>query len=379
MATGGYKCVQFQWTGGRTDTVLERLNFVLSGIVEAIVNSGTGWALDTDMGQSTLSYYRELTNKRSGNDYKVIVKFLTNSTSGMRLALGYVSEGLVDLPNDDIFKTSSSGYNGVSGLFASVCPNIDTWGGTDVGKNITLPTNATRWIANSLNTSETSPSFIVGSSGNQYTYTYNIIVKSKQIVFLSRSSNWSAGMYRSFALGQVLGSLAHSQTDADEGCQYCAFPLSELTSYESYAPETSTSSYEPNINTESQYYISSNYISFFRADETIKPPVRYDTGNIVLYIKPCNTEQLGTNVANPEAGTGGRWVPLEAYLTSSDPSLYGIVSGDGFKGYLDTDFIRCVTRNTYSKGQTFGTNSEFIYLGGGIAIGWDSTNTVSLF
>jgi hypothetical protein len=155
--------------------------------------------------------------------------------------------------------------------------------------------------------------------------------------------------------------------------------LSELTSYEGYAPETSTSSYEPNINTESQYYISSNYISFFRADETIKPPVRYDTGNIVLYIKPCNTEQLGTNVANPEAGTGGRWVPLEAYLTSSDPSLYGIVSGDGFKGYLDTDFIRCVTRNTYSKGQTFGTNSEFIYLGGGIAIGWDSTNTVSLF
>lgn len=378
MATGGYKCVQFQWTGGRTDTVLERLNYVLTGIVEAIINSGTGWALDTTF-TPTLSSYRELTTKSSGTNNKAIVKFLVNSTSSIRLALGYCSNGSASLPNDDVFRSSTTSYMKVNGLFASVCNTADdSWGGSDAENNVILPTSATRWIGNSIYTADSSTTFVSENSSLGYVYTYNIILKGAQLVFLSRSSNWSSGLYRGFVLGEVFGTVAHPE-DNYEGSKYGCFSLSELYSYESYTPETSTSSYEPNINTEAQYYYSSKYVNFFRADESIKPPVRYDTGNIVLYIKPCNTEQLGTDVANPEAGTGGRWVPLEAYLTSSDPSLYGIVSGDGFKGYLDTDFIRCVTRNTYSKGQTFGTNAEFIYLGGGIAIGWDSTNTVSLF
>lgn len=378
MATGGYKCVQFQWTGGRTDTVLERLNFVLSGIVEAIINSGTGWALDTTF-TPNLSSYRELTTQSSGTNNNAIVKFLVNSTSRIRLALGYCSGGSATLPNDDVFRSSTTSYMKVNGLFASVCNTADdSWGGSDAENNVILPTEATRWIGNSIYTANSSTTFVSENSSLGYVYTYNIILKGAQLVFLSRSSNWSSGLYRGFVLGEVFGTVAHPE-DNWEGSKYGCFSLSELYSYEGSAPETSTSSYEPNINTESQYYYSSKYVNFLRADTSVKPPVKFDTGNIVLYIKPCNTEQLGTNVANPEAGTGGRWVPLEAYLTSSDPSLYGIVSGDGFKGYLDTDFIRCVTRNTYSKGQTFGTNAEFIYIGGGIAIGWDSTNTVSLF
>ena len=377
MATGGYKCVQFQWTGGRTDTVIERLNFVLSGIADAIINSGTGWALDTTL-TPTLSSYRELTTINSGSDCKAIVKFLVNNTANIRLALGYCSTGSAVVPNDDVFKSSTSSYMKLNGLFASVCHTFDIWEGSDAGNDVILPTNATRWISNSVYDSNSSPTFVSENSSSGYVYTYNIILKGAQLVFLSRSSNWSSGLYRGFALGEVFGNVAHPE-DGYEGRKYGCFPLSELYSYESTAPETSTSYYEPNINTESQYYYSSKYVNFLRADEIDKPPVRFDTGNIVLYIRPCNTEQLSTTIASPEAGTGGRWVPLQAYLSSSDPSLYGIVSGDGFKGYLDTDFIRCVTRNTYSKGQTFGDNAEFIYLGGGIAVGWDSTNTVSLF
>ena len=372
MATGGYKCVQFQWTGGRSDTVLERVNYNLTGIVEAIVNSNTGWALDSDMGQTSSSWYYELTMTSS---YKAAVKFIVHSASHTRLAIGYASVNAIPtttIPNEDKLKGSSTSYCNLNGLFVSTCDTSVDFDISQTGK-ISLPEQATRWISSCLSTSATSsPGSFVNE--NQYTYTYNMIIRGGQIAFLFRSSNWTAGNYKGFAIGRLVGTLAHISDD-DSECDLGCILLNGLTGGEASSANTTL------INTENSYYSISSNNCFFRGDTAFDKAVMsyIDDSNTMVNVSISNTEQLGTDVANPEANTGGRWCPLQVYVTSTDPSLYGIVSGDGFKGYLDTDFIRGVTKAVYSRGQTFGTNSEFLYLGGGIAIGWDSTNTISLF
>ena len=63
---------------------------------------------------------------------------------------------------------------------------------------------------------------------------------------------------------------------------------------------------------------------------------------------------------------------------SANPSETGVVQGDGFKGYLSTDVIRCVRADKFSRGQLFD-GGQFVYVGGGIAIPWDPSITESIY
>ena len=68
--------------------------------------------------------------------------------------------------------------------------------------------------------------------------------------------------------------------------------------------------------------------------------------------------------------------PIIIGHNSTDMETYGVVPGCGYKGYLNTDFLRIVYR-----GFSYGTlldGGKFIYLGGGLALGWDSSNTVTI-
>ena len=87
---------------------------------------------------------------------------------------------------------------------------------------------------------------------------------------------------------------------------------------------------------------------------------------------------VGNRVSPIVTSPGGRWTPCYMLVQASDQNTYGIVQGDGFKAYIDTDLLRGVN-SYYTYGQLLGNNSEFIYLGGGFAIGWDASNTVPLF
>lgn len=379
MATGGYKLATFTWQGGRTDSMLDRTNFVLTGICQALISAGTGWSVDTSY-ITDIDDYKKLNTQGSGSDYNAIVKFLKN-TNNTRLAIGYCSRSYVSFPDNDCFHNStSSNYCKPFGLFCSIMPDGDAWNITSAGSGyqITLTNTATRWIGGGMGSTNTSPSFVFE---NSYTYTYHILSKNNQLIFLLNSSSWNVGLYRCFVVGEIIGALAHS-TDVSSCAKYGCFALSDIKSYETSSPNTSPSTNpKPGINSESEYWdgVTYYFVQVFRADVTAKPPIQYDTGTLAPTITICNQEQFNSGITAPALTGGGRWTPLQCYVSSSDPSQYGIVSGDGFKGYLDTDFMRGVVRNVYSKGQTFGDNAEFIYLGGGIAVGWDSTNTVSLF
>jgi hypothetical protein len=65
--------------------------------------------------------------------------------------------------------------------------------------------------------------------------------------------------------------------------------------------------------------------------------------------------------------------------TAATLSEYGVTSETCLKGYADPDLIRIVNCNSvYQRGQTFD-NGNIVYIGGGVAIGWDASNTTSIF
>ncbi len=88
MATGGYKCVRFQWQGGRTDSAIDRTKFVLNGICDAIFSANMGWEYDS-LTPSQSDFLTMPTN--NANNYPNLVKVLKLEDNGStyRLGVGY--------------------------------------------------------------------------------------------------------------------------------------------------------------------------------------------------------------------------------------------------------------------------------------------------
>jgi hypothetical protein len=99
-----------------------------------------------------------------------------------------------------------------------------------------------------------------------------------------------------------------------------------------------------------------------------------DAASVVMWV--ADIGQLSSNMFNSNGNGKSRWVPVGVAVVSSDLSTNGVVSGDGFKGYLDENLFRCAL-GTY--GQTFD-NGNFICPSNDASflIGWDPTNTDSI-
>jgi hypothetical protein len=85
--------------------------------------------------------------------------------------------------------------------------------------------------------------------------------------------------------------------------------------------------------------------------------------------------QVSSCVSDSSVVGFNRWVAIYIGVMSQEPSSPGnyIVRGDGMKGYIDTNFLRYVRLNYYTFGQTFD-DGNFVYIGHGVAMGWDSSN-----
>lgn len=373
MAVGGYIASKFQWTGGRTDAQADRLNYVLTGIIEALINSNTGWDIDTDFMSTTNSYTTMLPYSSSNQS---IAKFLINQ-NGMRLVICYSTSSLTLNPSYTCYESRDS-QNGVNNgiSIAVIPPNTgETWSTTDPTYVIGLPSSAVGWCSICFSNSWSHSSFIK-SNEIGVTYSYYWIAKGNQLALFEKSSSWSTTYIRGCVIGEIIGGLAQTG-DNTSVSRYGFFNLTKSSD-----GETSTPNYGVNQNSEFNIYFNSNMgycgAQIFRANETSLRGTMNDDNFVWIYV--LDTNSLDTRIANRNLSTGGRWTPFAVALCSSDPSVSGVVTGDGFKGYLDTDFIRYVPYDAYTRGQTLGNNSEFYFLGGGVAIGWNYSNTsVSLF
>lgn len=432
MSTGGFKLVKFQWNGGRADSEEDRVKFVLKGVAQAIIESNTGWILDTDW-NATTDNPKQLKNyvyntTTYGYNYMLFLK----NGNGMKLAIGYASkaaylkydtDGAIKgyVAQDSSYPSGQSPCGYLNGLYFSFIPSYsssDDWI-EDLDYGITLPQSAARFFGFGYTNSITYPSESSRTSAVRYSFvTENAQLTTYQIFFLlkndenfltifERKSSWDPGKYKGFLFGELIKSFAHTsdtksmvvfplfnfnESPLKNKGYTSSFQPSDASEYAS--PSTSTTNSNDSycnfgiMNQETSFltttYQRLNLNQIQNASGDVFFSYRNASSLVTGWASPVfvvsNSNQLTVGVvSDPNLSSGGRWCPFYSYIYSSDPTTLGVVENDGLKGYLDTDVLRAVTVGRYSQGATFGINSEFIYIGGGIALGWDSSNTETLF
>lgn len=380
MATGGYKLVQFSWGGGRSDSRTDRVKFILNGITQAVVDANLGWGFDTLT--PTSSDFLTMPSSDASN-YPDFVKVLSY-TSGLdtyKLCFGYLyssyNAGSWFKPSDcNSTKSQSGDYGELSqngritgGLYVSMIKNgtlvsDSTYGYVWDGNGVFL-----RWCPFALfYPSYSAVNTFAYDNTSGVTYTIYALIKEKQIGIFERSSSWNVGSrLKGVLLGEIFSITGHNDDN---------YTMGSLGLSDNLEPESSDSKTK---------YINASYGSInFDSSSTSQILTKTGvcipsaTGDACTCVTAFDTTLVDSNISPTISSSGGRWTPVYMYANSADHDTYGVVAGDGFKGYVDTNLIIGVSPN-YSYGQVLGTNGEYVYLGGGFAVGWDSTNTNSFF
>ena len=387
MSTGGYKCVKFSWQGGRSDTPVDRVKFILNGVCDAIIGANVGWQLDTLT--PTSSDFLTMPSTSSGNPNLVKVLKLEYDSHVYRMGIGYnydmLSTSYKLKPEDVCPVKMSNNYCEYSGCFYGCLYFC-------MIKDGTLTTDSTysyiwdgqgqflKWMPFAMNGwgsgNSTWSAALNNSSGK--TYTYYVILKNAQVAIAFKASDWGTHL-KCIIAGEIFKETGHTTdtntfgaiglTDLNQTDYSLAIASSSSTSkcilinaYQGYIKFTDTNT-EP---TGSQI-ISSNGTGYANC-----------TGNLTWKCRlGFDITVISNDVSTVTTSPGGRWTPCYMFLQAADHDTYGVVHGDGFKGYIDTDLLRGVNPN-YSYGQQL-QGGDFVYLGGGFAIGWDADNEILLF
>lgn len=390
MATGGYKCVKFSWQGGRSDTPVDRVKFILNGVCDAIIGANVGWALDTLTPTSS-----DFVTVPSFDDatYPILVKVLTLSYNEhvYKLGIGYVYSGagtrdLYKINPDDSCNTreqnsyvsSQNGYFS-GGLFVGMIKDGLFIQDNNYGLSWNHNGIFTKWTPFCSQYSTGTDSFANVNNGGSI-YTVFILIKNAQIAIFERSSNWSVGAnLKCLIIGELFKETGHI-SDINTIGTICLhnpialeYDIGSSSTSKVYINSTVGDISFPNYT--SSYLVSSILDlngNAYAGDKVVnnstveyQPYIEFDTLIINNYVSSV--------VESP----GGRWTPCYMCLRSLAHDTYGVVPGDGFKGYIDTDLLRGVNPN-YSYGQQL-QGGDFVYLGGGFAIGWDVDNEILLF
>lgn len=388
------------WTGG-TDTTSQvaRSQAVCKDFADFIIACGKGWALDTSRNATTSDFVSvPIKGYRYGvQSFSAPGLFFINTVSGCKLFLcvaGFSSTYGINLSNayllNEYTTTNQIYQNGI--MFSMIPGGSSSVFGTTFDDTF-LPTDATP-IAGS--TWSTNPPYTVGINYISYNnagknYSYGILVDAYCVGLMANytSDGSVPSLYLSFVVGRVIGTLAHESDTLPQsrfGILRFSGNLGDTASNASsremyYAYSQSLESVERhgsyftqgiNVSSDSTTNVRRNVGALFAADGTRRDG--RNSTNTRYY--PHTAFALSSNslITNASILNAVRWVPFEIGVVSEDLNTNGVVPGDGFKGYLDTELFRCgvVTYN-----QLYN-NGTFIGLNYGTMIGWDPTNTDSL-
>lgn len=382
-----------EWPTGNDDSTREvRGKLVTKKVSEAIINCNCGWALDTSK-NPTIDDLVFIPGRES--PYGFWGLFFTNSISGCKLFVSYFGEspryGINDFSgNGDTFRVATNNST-CCGLCMSMIPAGSTSIFGDPTTSSFLPADATRIIGTVNRESIGTDKIPFGgdpTSGN--IYSWGVFVTSYCIAISCCNSSANPGnIYIPVcAIGRLFGSLNHSSdmsVNSKYGC--ITFRSSYGSSANSEGTTNTITFYTANYSTSSNnifvginpYYAMgfSSYIgqrnvfgSIAKANGTWINGTDGESYGVTLY--PADVSQLSGYVYNSTNSGKSRWCPFYVRVLSSDLDTYGVVPGDGMKGYLDTDLFRCAI-GTY--GQQFD-NGNFICIDGdyNFLIGWDPNN-----
>lgn len=368
---GGFIMRQTKWVGGQTTTVAERAQFILKAVANMLIDTGTGWSLDT-------THNATVNDMMVADSNQIFVLFLV-STHGEKLMLGYSITYGTQIPAPFGFRANSNTMANISGLFTSMIPagSTSVFGQTWLGEGF-IPTDATL-VYGACHYSSSGSSYITtmarANAGNK-TYHAQIVTNGAIIGFRMYIDNSAGGSW--WFTGPIIGTLAHPTMDTLPTAKMLTIPYyyggTEGAGSQSYI-STSTDDGSEGSN---QYYWRSNVeynnkdryheTDLFRADGE---HMQSADGHGIFW--DSSLRQTSGVVSNSSITGFNRWSAYYIGICSSDPTTHYIVRGDGMKGYLDTNFLRQVNPRLYSFGQTFD-DGNFVYIGNGVAMGWDATN-----
>lgn len=384
-------------TGSSDALRRSRAETILSKCAQAILDCNCGWALDTSKNATVTSFVDIPCNN---NALTFPGLFFVNSTSGCKLFVAYFAErnlyGIKDFSGTgaDIFCLNNSTGRYSSCLCMSMIPDGSSSTFGDPTTTTFLPADATRIIGTgNSSTNYNDYASYAYSPQSGYVSSWGLFVSPYVIVVCTKRQSGSAPSFGvpSYAIGRVFGTLAHTEDNTDlarygvinfrrntSSLAYEGEP--EPVSYNSWAGGTPAKSFCGNDPNQQVSEISDLAIPQKACASVSKADGSWiggtDGANFGSTFYPSDVGQLSPYIFNSSGNNKSRWVPYAVAVVSNDLTTYGIVPGDGFKGYLDTDLFRCAL-GTY--GQTFD-NGNFICADGtyNFLIGWDSTNTDSI-
>lgn len=378
---------------GNTDALKRsRSETILTKCVEAIIATGTGWALDTTH-NATISDFADVPCKSGALTFPGL--FLVNNISGCKLFISYFggnqtpsycikdfNEAASDESPNDLFFYAESNHGG---LCVSIIPDGSS---NDFGAafdSTFLPDDATRiigttlyWNSNSSNTSFASDPY----SG--YIYSWGLFVTPYCIAVSCSKGNAEQGAIGIpvYAVGRIIGKLAHEEdnaTNARYGILMFRAGVSTTSQCEGLN-ELFGNRY--NLAGSSTPYILGRRIGTVPLYEDTCTCICNAQGTWIKYpyktnitVNPCFYTQDIIATASYVFNKSGavRWSPFCLCSLATDLQNYGVVPGDAFKGFVDTDLFRAASVSAY--GTTFD-NGKFISLDANTAclIGWDADN-----
>lgn len=354
----------------------------LVGIVDQLIKMG--WGLDGrhSDAQTPLVIY----SSTNTTHYSYYGAFILRNTAGAKLLVSYGGGSFSDYGESENNTFGSFGYSTSTsaksyehthgGLMMSMIPPGSNDDFTILGENsgCTIPDDATRVVSTMhVNSSQCFP-MSFNDRSDTVTGTYHLLSKGNVVVVVSKCSSYEIRYRRGYIVGEIFGTLAH-EADSGIGCRFGAFELCGYgVSYE--GQNISDTSGATGIVLDSIYRVKEYANSPRRQSMTFRrSDGSHVYGNQIFVLQDAN--QLDTLICSND-GNSARYVPFWMAESSRNPSETGVIKGDGFKGYLSTDVIRCVRADKFSRGQLFD-GGNFVYVGGGIVIPWDPSITESIY
>lgn len=354
----------------------------LVGIVDQLIKMG--WVLDErhSDAQTPLVIY----SSTNTTYYSYYGAFILRNTAGAKLLVSYGGGKFSDygeFSNKTFGKLGSSTSiittsrdHTLGGLMMSMIPPGSNDDFTILGENsgCTIPDDATRVVSTIHASGAHGLPVSFNERNDTITGTYHLLSKGNVVVVVSKCSSYEIRYRRGYIVGEIFGTLAHD-ADSGIGCRFGAFELCGYGVSNEFQNISGTSGMT-GIVLDSIYSVNKyansprdQSMTFRRADGS------HVYGNQIVVLQDVN--QLDTLICSND-GNSARYVPFWMAESSINPSETGVIKGDGFKGYLSTDVIRCVRADKFSRGQLFD-GGNFVYVGGGIVIPWDPSITESIY
>lgn len=366
-------------TGDTNALKRSRAEVLLKKCAQCLIDCNVGWQLDTAR-CATMDSFINIPNLSSSYLDAPGLLF-TNSLSGCKLLMFYEPNnmGTKNYNNTSSFDYNYGGGTYHSGLCISIIPagSSSTFG--DPSTNSFYPNDATRVVGTYYRNGSASDNAPAGyKPQSDVYYAYYILATSECVAIFSThgssafTTNPAVPIY---AVGKIFGMLTNSSDSTPQSKYGTIVFRVQNTGYEAwaYVINTTVSAYN------NQDYTcigwnrqTSNYcpICFTNAQGEWLNGV--DTNSYRKnYYFPMNYTMLSPYQFNISGALA--WCPISVQTTANDISNSGVITGNGLKGFLDTDLFRAISN--CSAGLRFDNHKFYVpETNVGLAIGWDSSN-----